>query len=64
VALRVHDLTGRVVRTLVDGARAAGTHEAVWDGRDSRGRDLPSGVYLARMGTSAGTASGKLLLAR
>lgn len=64
VVLRIHDLTGRVVRTLVDGARASGTHEAVWDGRDSQGRVLPSGVYLARIGTSAGTASGKLLLAR
>jgi len=63
VALRIHDLAGRTVRTLVDGAQAVGVHEVAWDGRDGRGRGLPSGVYLARITSGGHVASRKLLLA-
>lgn len=48
VALRVYDVAGKLVRTLVDGDRPAGTHRAVWNGRDSSGRLVASGVYLYR----------------
>jgi hypothetical protein len=47
--LDVHDLQGHLVRHLADGPRAAGRHEAVFDGRDDAGRALPSGVYLVRL---------------
>ncbi len=49
VRLDVLDLRGRVVRTLVNGARAAGDHTAVFDGLDAAGVSLPSGAYLARL---------------
>ena len=49
VALSVHDLTGRHVRTLVQGVLDAGSHEAAWDGRDDAGLPVPSGVYLCRL---------------
>ncbi|MCB1182189.1 hypothetical protein KDM41_02070 [bacterium] len=53
VKLRVYDLQGRLVRTLVDDvAAAAGPFEAVWDGRDDRGRAAAAGVYLCRLETS------------
>ena len=47
--LEVLDLRGRVIRTLASGAREAGRHEVVFDGRDQRGQRLASGVYLARL---------------
>ncbi|MEZ4388810.1 MAG: FlgD immunoglobulin-like domain containing protein [Candidatus Krumholzibacteriia bacterium] len=47
VVMRVVDVRGRVVRTLVDGWRPAGAHRAFWDGRDGDGREAASGVYLA-----------------
>lgn len=47
VSLRVIDVRGRVVRTLVQGWRPAGTHRARWDGRDDAGRAVASGRYLA-----------------
>ncbi|MCX5800823.1 MAG: hypothetical protein NTX17_05485 [Candidatus Eisenbacteria bacterium] len=49
VALRVYDVTGRPVRTLVQEIRGAGRYEVKWDGRDDNGRGVPSGVYLYRL---------------
>ncbi len=44
--LRIHDILGREVQTLVDGVQSAGTHTATWDGADDAGRRLSSGLYL------------------
>ncbi|HWN81216.1 MAG TPA: FlgD immunoglobulin-like domain containing protein, partial [Candidatus Udaeobacter sp.] len=49
VALRILGPDGRVVRTLVAAQLPAGHHEAFWDGRDTQGRDVASGVYLAEV---------------
>lgn len=49
VELAVYDVGGRLVRTLASGIRAAGTHEADWDGRDVHGRRPQPGVYLIRL---------------
>jgi len=47
--LAIHDMRGRLVRTLVDGGLQAGAHQSVWDGRDASGRTVESGVYFARL---------------
>ena len=49
--LAVYDLTGREVARLVDGVLPSGRHTATWDGRDSAGRLVASGVYLYRLQT-------------
>jgi hypothetical protein len=49
VRLAIYDLAGRLVKVLVEGERAAGSYEAVWDGRDTSGHSAPSGSYLARL---------------
>lgn len=43
--LEVRDITGGLVRRLVDTPAAAGVHRAEWDGRDDTGRRVASGVY-------------------
>jgi len=48
VLLTVHDVSGRLVSTLVDGRRPAGRREARWDGTASDGSDVASGVYFVR----------------
>lgn len=48
VTLRLFDLSGRLVRTLVDGPREGGEQAAVWDGQDDEGRRVASGLYFAR----------------
>jgi choice-of-anchor B domain-containing protein len=44
----VYDLSGREIRTLLDGVAAAGPTTLVWDGKDARGRQVGSGVYWIR----------------
>ena len=64
VVLDVVDVRGRQVRRLVDGFRPAGTHRVLWDGLDTRGRAVASGLYLARLRAGGGVDSEKLLLVR
>lgn len=47
--VRIYDVAGRLVRTLVDRQVEAGDHEAVWDGRDESGRAVARGLYVARL---------------
>ncbi len=50
VTLRVFDLQGRLVRSLLSGeVLSQGRHEAVWDGRDDTGRQAASGTYFYRL---------------
>lgn len=47
--LTVHDVAGRLVRTLEDADLPAGDYSAVWDGGDAAGRNVGSGSYFARL---------------
>jgi hypothetical protein len=60
VTLQVHDLTGRVVRTLVSSSLKRGTYNMTWNRTDDRGRLLGSGVYFVkfRAGPPAGARAG------
>jgi hypothetical protein len=62
VRLDVFDVTGRVVRTLIAGRRAAGVHAATWDGRDDRGSHSASGIYFYRLVTPENTAVRKMAM--
>ena len=53
VKLRVYDLLGRVVATIVDEMLPAGVHRATWDASG-----FPSGVYFLRMEAGPSTPSG------
>lgn len=63
-SLRLFDLRGRVVRTLVSGRLAAGDHRLEWDGRDSAGERVASGIYLAVLEAGPHRASRKLVLVK
>jgi hypothetical protein len=49
VELRILDVTGRSVRTLVRGAAEPGMRTAVWDGRDAAGREAATGIYFVQL---------------
>jgi hypothetical protein len=60
----VFDVRGRLVRRLVDEKVPAGSYEHVWDGHDTAGRALPSGVYVYRVEVGDRSATGKIALLR
>lgn len=65
VTLRVFDMRGREVVTVVDTELQAGPYLGVyeWDGRDSAGRSVNSGTYFYRLSTASGyTESMKMTL--
>jgi len=49
VSLRVYDVSGAVVRTLVNGDKPAGSYSLTWNGRDDNGNAVSSGVYFYRI---------------
>jgi subtilisin family serine protease len=61
VALRVYDVAGRLVRTLVDEPLDAGAHAIRWDGRTDPGKQAAAGVYFLRLETAEGTANRKVV---
>ncbi len=64
VTLRVYNVSGQMVRELVNSEEKAGWKEAAWDGRDAKGHALSSGVYFYRLEASGYTATRKLVIVR
>jgi hypothetical protein len=57
------DIQGRLIRTLLDTPRlAAGPHEYSFDGKNDRGRSLPSGVYFYRVQSIDGAFDGQIVI--
>lgn len=54
IALTLHDVAGREVRSLARAELPAGAHAAAWDGAGEDGSPLPPGLYLARLSTPDG----------
>ena len=64
VRLEVHDISGRVVRVLVDGSRPGGRFIERWDGADASGRPVAAGVYFVRATAGTWTSARKVVLVR
>ncbi len=64
VRLAVHDISGRLVRTLVEADLPAGRYDFAWDRRDEQGRTVGAGVYLYRLETASGELCRKAVVLR
>jgi len=53
VTIDIYDLNGRQVAVIADGIQPAGNHQVIWDGVDSNGSPVSSGVYFYRMSTNS-----------
>ena len=54
MSLRVYDLLGREVITMIDGEQTGGEHSVEWDGTNSSGEKVESGVYLYQLKSNNG----------
>ncbi|MFN0150170.1 MAG: FlgD immunoglobulin-like domain containing protein [bacterium] len=64
VQLRIYDVTGSLVRTLVDETLRPGAHPAVWDGIDSNGSRVASGIYYVQLQTGGEVKKQKVVRIR
>jgi len=64
VAIRIYNVSGALVRTLVNKVQTAGEHLERWNGTDDHGRPLPSGAYFYRLESAGFMDSKKLILLR
>ncbi|NIW79300.1 MAG: T9SS type A sorting domain-containing protein, partial [Calditrichae bacterium] len=64
VELKIYDVTGKLVRTLLSETKPPGSYEVQWDGKDHNGNEVGSGAYFYRL--KAGELNGvrKMLLLR
>jgi hypothetical protein len=64
VTLSIYDILGRYVNTVKDETMQEGHREAVWDGRDERGRGVDSGIYFYRLTAGGQSLMRKMVLLR
>lgn len=62
VSLKVYDISGRLVNTLVQGKVQAGVHSIRWEGKDNINRKCASGVYFVRFVAADYRASKKMVM--
>ena len=55
---------GQKIATLVNEFKASGSYSVVWDGMNSNGVEMPSGVYLMKLDTDTNSITNKLSLLR
>jgi hypothetical protein len=62
VSLKIYNIRGQLVRTLVNKRTPAGYHEVTWDGRDQSDRAAASGVFFYRLETQDFSKTRKMML--
>ena len=49
VTLKIFDIQGRLINTLIDGILSSGVHSAIWQADNANGNRVPSGVYIYQL---------------
>ena len=62
VSLVIYNLTGRLIKILTSSRYPAGSHQIQWDGRDTQGNMVASGIYVYRMNAGTYSQSHKMML--
>ncbi len=64
VNLRIYDVRGQLVRTLVEGTVESGTHSIQWFGNDQTGKAVSTGIYFYKLETPDDTLLRRMVLMR
>lgn len=62
VTLKIYDMLGREIKTLINNEVTSGTHSIVWDGFDNNGNKVASGIYIYRLIADGFNTSKKMML--
>jgi len=63
-SLKIYNILGQLVRTLVDEEKVPGNYKVIWDGKDNSGKEVGSGIYFYQLRTEEYTATKKMVLLR
>jgi hypothetical protein len=63
-SVRIFDMAGHLVKTLVNEERVAGRHTVTWNGRDEAGRSAAAGVYLYKFETGKSVQTRRMTLVK
>ncbi len=64
VEIRIYDISGKLITTLLNAEQQQGWHSIEWNGTDSNLNQVPAGIYLSRITSNNTTKTAKLLLLR
>jgi len=62
IKLKIYDITGRIINTLVNDFISAGSHNIVWNGRDKFNNSVSSGVYFYQLNSDSYSETKKIIL--
>jgi hypothetical protein len=62
VSVKIYNVTGQLVTTLVEGSQPPGYYQVPWEGQDHRGAPAASGLYLCQLKSNQFTATTKMIL--
>jgi len=60
--LSIYNIKGQKIKSLVNNCQPAGSHEVIWDGSDSQGKQVASGIYFYRLSSGDNTQTRKMIL--
>jgi hypothetical protein len=64
VSLKIYNVHGQLIRTLVSGEQTEGLKSVIWDGKNDLGQSVASGIYIYRLEAGSLLQSRKMLLTR
>ena len=64
VSLKIYNILGQEVKTLINGKKPAGYHKVTWDGRNNLGIKVSSGLYIYRIKAGEFIDTKKMVLLR
>ena len=62
ISLSIYNISGRYIKTIINGSKSAGRSSVVWDGLDSSGNKVSSGIYFYELRTDDFVSSKKMIL--
>ncbi len=64
ITLKIYNIRGALVRTLVDDKRTSGEYEVIWDGKNEKGEAVASGIYFYKLKAGDFSETKKMILLR
>ncbi len=64
VSIKIYDITGHLVRTLLNEHKPTGIYDIIWEGMDTKGKKLPGGVYFIKFEAGNYKETRKIILLR